>query len=158
MSKKFLVITIILLFFVSQPKAYAQGWLYQYPYPTSYTLLGVKFISPEKGWIIGQVGTILYTEESGNKWELQESGTTLRLTNLFFVNDKTGWIAGSGGTILSTEDGGKKWVSQNSGSNNYELYKAFSVDSKEGLIIGCDTDKNVVLYCTVRMAGKHGKD
>lgn len=157
-SKKFLVIVLILpfsFFLISQ--SHAQGWLYQNPYPTSYTLLGVKFVTPDKGWVIGQVGTILYTEDGGDTWELQESGTALRLTNLFFINDKTGWVIGSEGTILYTENAGKKWVSQDSAANNYELHKVFFINSKEGWIIGCDTDKNVSIILHTKDSGKTWK-
>jgi photosystem II stability/assembly factor-like uncharacterized protein len=146
------VFIILVLFFV--PSSYARGWLYQNPYLTSYTLTGVKFVSSDKGWVIGQVGTILYTEDGGNTWELQESGITLRLINLFFINDKTGWIVGNRGTILYTEDGGKKWVSQESGSNNYELLKVFFTNSKEGWIIGCDADKNISIILYTKDSGK----
>ena len=126
---------LLMLFVVAllTSSAYARGWLYQNPYPTSYTLTDVKFVSPDKGWLVGQVGTILYTEDGGNTWGLQESSTNLGLTNLFFINDKIGWIVGAGGTILYTADGCKKWVSQNSGFNNYELYKVFFVDPKRRL-------------------------
>lgn len=51
------------------------GWIYQNPYPTANTLLSVKFITPQKGWIAGEKGTILYTEDGGDTWEAQESGT-----------------------------------------------------------------------------------
>ncbi len=51
------------------------GWLYQNPYPTSNTLLAVKFATPKRGWIAEVQGTILYTEDGGETWEFQESGT-----------------------------------------------------------------------------------
>src|SRR3990170_6545180 len=82
------------------------GWIYQNPYPTKNTLLSVKFITPQKGWVVGEHGTILYTEDGGENWEAQESGTEQTLTNIVFVNDKVGWaVGGRAGTIIHTEDG-----------------------------------------------------
>lgn len=71
MSKRFLTIvkdSLVILLFLSSP-AYAKGWIYQNPYPTSYTLNGVKFVSPDKGWLVGQAGTIFYTEDGGKTWK-----------------------------------------------------------------------------------------
>lgn len=141
--QKYCITIIIVLIFLTvlTSSVGAQGWLFQNPYPTSESLSGVKFVSPQKGWIIGMEGTILYTEDGGNTWDIQESGTNQYLTSLFFIDEKTGWIVGTKGTILYTEDGGKKWVSQDSGSTN-PLHKVFFINSKEGWIVGNDVNKD----------------
>ncbi len=110
------------------------GWIYQDPYPTSVNLFDVKFVTPLKGWITGKYGTILYTEDGGENWEAQESGTEEDLMRVSFVNEKMGWAAGRSGTIIHTEDGGKKWVAQ------YNIKalptKIFFINEKEGWIAG----------------------
>ena len=153
--KKYFITTIFSIFLtVFASSVYAQGWLFQNPYPTSQSLSGLKFVSPQKGWIIGMEGTILYTEDAGNTWDIQESGTNQYLTSIFFINEKTGWIVGTGGTILYTEDGGKKWVSQDSGSDHYTLHKVFFIDSKEGWIVGNDTTKDEGIILHIEDGGK----
>ena len=74
MNKKSLLVSIIsiLLPAISLAGSF-NGWIYQNPYPTSNTLLAVKFVTPKKGWIAGEKGTILYTEDGGESWEAQES-------------------------------------------------------------------------------------
>lgn len=139
-SLLFLLAIFPLIFSASSAYTY-QGWLFQNPYPTSQSLSGVKFVSPQKGWIIGMEGTILYTEDGGNTWNIQESGTNQYLTSIFFINENTGWIVGTGGVILHTEDGGKNWVLQDSGSIRYALHKVFFINSQEGWIVGNDTPK-----------------
>mgnify|MGYP001595643104 FL=1 len=142
-----LLILTLLIFSISY--ASDSGWLYQNSYPTSRPLFGVRFVSPDKGWVVGDQGTILYTEDGGNTWELQESMTEMPLSDVFFINDKIGWVVGDIGTILYTENGGKKWIPQGKGLNNYSLYKIFFIDSKEGWSIGCDINRGTVLSTAV---------
>lgn len=135
--------------------AHARGWLYQNPYPT-YRLTGVKFVSPHKGWVVGDYGTILYTEDGGNTWELQESGITDGLNGIFFFDEKRGWIVGNGGTILSTANGGKRWERQEVGSG-YNLKKISFVDPKEGWILAEDTNRIHVIFHT-KDSGKNWRE
>jgi len=117
------------------------GWIYQKQYPTSNTLLSVKFVTPNKGWIVGDKGTILYTTDGGENWEEQTSGTENALTSIAFVNEKTGWVVGNRGKILYTEDAGKTWTPQ--GTAKESLHKVFFLNDKEGWVVG---DHGTALY------------
>lgn len=119
------------------------GWIYQNPYPTSNTLLAVKFVTPKKGWIVGEKGTILYTEDGGDTWEAQESGTEQDIRSIFFINEKLVWAVGTGGITIHTEDGGKTWVSQ--GNATTSLNKVFFANEKEGWAVGMN---GLVLHTT----------
>jgi len=91
------------------------------PTPTRADLLCAYFVSPEKGWVGGRRGTVLYTEDSGRHWVEQVTGTRAHVTGLFFLNAQTGWAAVGGTygldpavdgiepTILRTDDGGRVW-------------------------------------------------
>lgn len=144
MNKKTLLVTIfsILLPAISLAGSF-NGWIYQNPYPTSNTLLAVKFVTPQKGWIAGEKGTILYTEDGGDTWEAQLSGTGHDIRSLAFVNEKQGWAVGNDGTIIHTEDGGKTWVSQYEAKT--PLHKIFFINEKEGWAVG---DEGTVLHTT----------
>lgn len=120
-----------------------RGWIYESAYPTSNTLLGVKFVTPSKGWAVGTFGTIVYTEDGGINWELQESNVKVDLKAVSFVNEKTGWIAGNGGTILHTENGGKNWTLQGDVRINNHLHKVFFLNESEGWVGG---DEGVLFY------------
>lgn len=156
-NKTFVMLSSMLLFLATNFSAYSQnGWIYETEYPTSSTLLGVKFITPSKGWAVGTSGTIIYTEDGGVNWELQDSGTNQDLKAVAFVNEKVGWVVGNGGTIIHTMDGGKNWVKQESanfhlrkaarqrnemvslGSEKIDIHKVFFLDEKEGWIGGDD--------------------
>jgi photosystem II stability/assembly factor-like uncharacterized protein len=147
MGKRYLIpimIVVFLAFSVSASLAGSwNGWIYQNAYPTANTLLGVKFVTPKKGWAVGTFGTILYTEDGGMNWELQESGTGQDLRAVTFVNEKVGWAVGNGGVILHTEDGGKIWKPQ--GNATTSLYKIYFVNEQEGWVGG---DRGTLLYTT----------
>jgi len=42
--------------------------------PTSVTLTSIRFVSPQEGWAIGQMGVILHTRDGGQDWTLQFDG------------------------------------------------------------------------------------
>jgi len=132
----FFIAIICFIYFVPH-KSFAgpwNGWFFQNQYPTSNTLLGVKFVTPNKGWIVGDKGTILYTTDGGENWEEQASGTGNALTSIAFIDEKTGWTAGNGGSILHTTDGGKTWKPQ--GNTKEGLHKIFFLNEKEGWVVG----------------------
>lgn len=116
------------------------GWMYQKVWPTANTLLGVKFVTPKKGWAVGASGTILYTEDGGNNWEYQKSGTTEDLKCVAFVNEKMGWAVGYG-VIIHTEDSGKTWIRQ--GDIKDSLNIVYFVNENEGWIGGT---KGILLH------------
>ena len=146
-----MLVVLYALIFSLIPTAHAgswNGWIYQNPYPTSNTLLAVKFLTPQKGWVAGELGTILYTSDGGSTWEPQNSGTQKKIKCLFFVNELQGWAVGGEsqttekGVILATKDGGKKWAIQD-GDFNSPLNSVFFINNKEGWIVG---DEGVVLH------------
>lgn len=137
--------TFILILFASFIifKGYAQ-WELQYPIPTDKSLEDVCFVDELNGWIVGAMGEIWYTNDGGDSWELQESGTALRLRSVFFIDMYTGWIVG-GEThpipgdyiILHTTDGGENWAVQASDPTAC-LRSVFFIDSQTGWAVGDD--------------------
>ena len=69
MSKRNMIVLLMLMLLSSIPAVSSarswNGWIYQDPYPTSNHLYAVKFVTPKKGWIAGEQGAILYTENGG---------------------------------------------------------------------------------------------
>ena len=63
-------------------------------------LFSVAFATPESGWIVGQEGTILHTEDGGASWNKQNSDTSEFLHSVAFATPQSGWVVGSRGTIL----------------------------------------------------------
>lgn len=80
------------------------------------SLFSICFVDPLTGWIAGDYGTILHTQDGGATWKKQESGSDSLLLNIHFADRFTGWAVGELGTILHTRDGGITWGAQESGT------------------------------------------
>jgi photosystem II stability/assembly factor-like uncharacterized protein len=67
----------------------------------------VQFLDEQNGWIAGDNGVLLATEDSGENWKRLESGTTDRLVDVHFISldPKWGWAMAKDGTLLYTIDG-----------------------------------------------------
>jgi len=103
------------------------------------------FIDENKGWAVGDGGTIISTTNGGAKWEqalieeVKSGDLYTDLWNVYFVDEKNGWIVGDlsrgAGTILYTNDGGKRWNKQNSGVDS-QLFGVFFLDENNGWVVG----------------------
>lgn len=77
--------------------------------PAKVELYHLDFTNDERGWLVGDKGTILYTEDEGQTWAKQATGTTVSIYNVDFRNSKDGAAVGGEGVVLRTEDGGATW-------------------------------------------------
>ena len=67
------------------------------------TLQSVFFIDEQRGWVVGEEGTILTTADGGATWMPQTSGTTADLRSVQMQADgQRGWVVGYGATLLNT--------------------------------------------------------
>jgi hypothetical protein len=96
--------------------------------------MGIHFVDAEKGWVVGDHGTILYTQDGGENWLIQVSQTEAHLSGVYFVNSITGWAVGEQGVILSTNDGGEVWKPQTQDKTN--LWSVYFGDAKTGWVTG----------------------
>ena len=95
---------------------------------------GVK-IRGSRSWIVGYYGTILYSNDKGETWEIQQSKTKRALFRADFVSDEKGWISGSSGTILHTQDSGRNWASLPSRTQEH-LFGIDFISEREGWAVG----------------------
>src|SRR6476469_914578 len=98
-------------------------------------LNAIYFISPMKGWIVGEFGLVLHTEDGGSTWTAQRSGSDLpQLYSVKFVDDQRGWAIGQAGSLIRTTDGGKRWATVEIDSKR-DLYN-ISIDGQRCIIVG----------------------
>ena len=64
--------------------------------------------SSERGWIVGENGSIFYTYDGGENWTQQYSGTTETLHSIVSAGYTT-WACGDNATLLKTQDNGQTW-------------------------------------------------
>jgi photosystem II stability/assembly factor-like uncharacterized protein len=95
----------------------------------------IFFFDDKTGWVVGEDGMIIATDDRGQTWQSQKSGTSKELSSVWFVDSLTGWVTGDSGTIISTHDGGETWHPQKSGTSK-QLSSVCFVDSLSGWAVG----------------------
>jgi photosystem II stability/assembly factor-like uncharacterized protein len=68
----------------------------------------VAFLSPQNGWIVGNLGQILHY--NGERWQDMESPTRKHLYSLVLFPSGNGWAVGQEGTILHYAGQLEKWT------------------------------------------------
>lgn len=86
--------------------------------PPDATLRSLAFIDPDRGWSVGDFGTILVSRDGGSNWDMQDSGTDAHLQAIAMFNSQRGLAIGGSydahsqvgrGVAIWTRDGGKTW-------------------------------------------------
>ena len=90
-------------------------------------------------FIIGYPESLVFSQE----WVVQESGTTLRLNDVYFIDENTGWIVGDSSIILHTTNGGAEWIGQISPVDSVRFEKIFFSNADDGYIVGWE---GTILY------------
>ncbi|MGI9455829.1 MAG: YCF48-related protein [Aeoliella sp.] len=82
------------------------------------TLHDLSFVNAEKGWVVGDRGVVLATDNGGKHWHKQSVPVDCPLLAVHFVDANRGWIVGgdaaqlthrSRGVVLRTINGGATW-------------------------------------------------
>lgn len=84
------------------------------PTGTVAPLYDASFPTENIGYVVGNTGTILKSQDGGRTWINQNSGITNDLLGVEFLTTDFGFATGRSGKILKTTDGGNSWVSKNS--------------------------------------------
>jgi len=75
-------------------------------------LFGVSVVDARTIVAGGYYGTIYRSEDGGNTWAKQETGTLRSIYDVAMADAQKGWAVGQSGLILRTTDGGKTWTPQ----------------------------------------------
>ncbi|RMG66620.1 MAG: hypothetical protein D6715_06515, partial [Calditrichaeota bacterium] len=82
---------------------------------TSVQLNAVFLLNADTGFVAGDGGTVLVTEDGGQSWQPLNTGTGTNLLDLYFFDRLHGLVIGGQGLVLRTEDGGQTWTQANTG-------------------------------------------
>jgi len=78
-------------------------------------LYSIRFTPDGKAaWIVGEEGTILYSDDGGKTWTKQQSGTGKNLFKVAAIDSQNAAAVGADGTLLHTSDSGAHWQSAKS--------------------------------------------
>lgn len=131
------------------PAPAAEGEQPPMPVSDDTILYGVSFPDAQHGYIGGEFGTILATDDGGTTWRQIHTPTQKTLFGLHFSTPLEGWAVGIDGLVIHTVDGGSHWdvqrghaeaaavdeISFVESMQNPGMY-AVRVDGKNGIVVG----------------------
>lgn len=89
----------------------------------------VHFVDNQYGWVVGEYGVILHTNDGGQTWiEQQHNLGEITFFSLDFKDKNHGWVTGMGGRMLMTTDGGNHWEEVTTPVDSH----LFDIDFTEG--------------------------
>ena len=117
-----------------------ENWAVQYSGNNELYLINVEFASDTDVWAMGFHGSLLYSDDGGITWELQDSPDVGNYRSMYFLNDSTGFIVTDSRILLKTTNGGEDWESIDLDANGElpvsGLWTVDFVDELHGWICG----------------------
>jgi len=104
------------------------------PFPYDTTIRALQFLDANRGFMAGDDGLLLITEDGGRNWAKVSVPSKENLTDISFVGNE-GWISGYNGLILHSSDGGKTWSAQTTGVTQ-TLESVYFADASHGWAVG----------------------
>jgi photosystem II stability/assembly factor-like uncharacterized protein len=93
----------------------------------------------DKGWAIGEAGSIFKMQPDNDTWKKMNSPSRFLMLDGFFHDSETGIVVGAGGTILFTDDGGETWNQTNLPNLlKTRLNSIFFLNNQQGWIAGAE--------------------
>lgn len=105
-------------------------------------LHGAWFFNNNDGIAVGDKGTILTTNNSGNTWERVKSSLKDDILSVYFTSAQVGYI-GSSGKIYKTNDGGDNWQESNTGIGHIPTNYVSFTSENVGYAAGARTYKTI---------------
>ena len=102
------------------------GWL---------DLYSVRFADEKHGWICGEQGLVLRTDDGGKTWRRQPTGVNEELYRLAPGDSKNAIAVGTNGIILYTNDGGEHWQA-NRQKGELDYFDATMPEAANGWVVG----------------------
>ena len=107
-------------------------------------LTTVQFVDAVHGFVTGEFGIVLYTNDGGSSWQrARELPDSFYAQAAHFTDRNTGWVVGLNGTNWYTNDAAQSWQKESNG-NDAPLY---GIDAIGDVLVAVG-DNATVLYRT----------
>ncbi|HYY94885.1 MAG TPA: YCF48-related protein [Pyrinomonadaceae bacterium] len=122
-------------------RAQGVGWVGGRQGRAGKDLNAVYFADSKRGWVAGDGGLVLHTEDGGRTWARQNIGTDENVDDIYFRDREDGYLLAVN-QIFTTEDSGQTWklsarfLMQTFGGASPELYSVRFTSKKRGWIVG----------------------
>ena len=129
-------------------------FLQQQTSPATHSIRGISVVDSNFIWLSGAKGTIVKTEDGGQKWELLASpdGDSLDFRSIEAFNDQEAIVVSAGfpARIYKTNTAGEKWelVYENKDSAAFMNSLAFK-NRKEGVVVGDQLEGRHLILKTI---------
>ena len=100
---------------------------------TTANLNSVYFINDSTGFVVGDSGVILKTNNGGLNWLSQNIGTSIYLFSVFFTDQNTGYTAGP--SLFKTTDAGTTWSPVVTPATGH-LKSIYFINPDTGVVVG----------------------
>jgi photosystem II stability/assembly factor-like uncharacterized protein len=94
------------------------------------------------GWVVGELGRILRTEDGGKTWTRQDAGVKKPLLAISCLDTESAWVGGKSGIMFRTNDGGATWQRLAPDTSKHVFDIAF-VSRTHGVAVG---DWGLMMY------------
>jgi photosystem II stability/assembly factor-like uncharacterized protein len=117
------------------------GWVSERRGLAGKDLNAVYFSDARRGWVGGDGGLVLRTEDGGRTWARQQIETAEGVSDLYFRDKQDGYLL-AGNEILVSEDGGASWRSAarflpgTFGGASPDLYSVRFTSKRRGWVVG----------------------
>lgn len=139
--KKLILILIAGLFFAANPiKAQIDdGWVEAGNVAYNSTLNSIVFITTDKGFAVGNGGSLMKTTNGGLSWTAYSTGYSFHFEEIFFVNESIGFLVGNknyelNGRLLKTTDGGVTWQMVLTNDASIQFHTVYFINENIGYV------------------------
>ncbi len=120
-----------------------ENWFPLYCAVTGYTnpysdFKDLFFFNSSKGFIVGDDGKLVATNDGGKSWTDTTFNSSYTLTGITFINDSLGFICGNNSQLYRTKNGGRQWEQLNAyvAGSSITFNKVRFIDSTTGFVVG----------------------
>ena len=97
----------------------------------------MHFTDQYNGWMVGDSGSVMHSNDQGLTWQAQQTGTGNDLRAVHFIDQNTGWIVGDYNTMLKTNNGGQDWLPLAFPDTVRSIFNSvYFIDENNGYITG----------------------
>lgn len=103
-----LLLTIALIFTITESLYTQEGWVWQNPLPQGNNISELQFVNTTTAYAMC-FNSVMKSTNAGSNWSIHYTNHSQNNTSLHFINETTGFIVSDSGIVLKTVNGGVNW-------------------------------------------------
>lgn len=139
--KKIILLIVAGLFFATNAlnAQIDDGWVEAGNVAYNSTLKSIVFTTIDKGFAVGNGGSLMKTTNGGLSWTAYSTGYSFHFQEIFFVNENIGFLVGNknydlNGRVLKTTDGGVTWQMVLTNDASIQFHTVYFINENIGYV------------------------